>query len=663
MFFRQQQRLTLFTYASQQWQSSWITFRVGCSPERHFSHYCRFVKSDHENVSTIRNFTTVMDTKRPSLSSSSPLPSPHYLMAIRSSLFFTLVVKRNSRRCCNYRFSTNANSSSSNNSDDTTTNTTMEKKTPPPTASVVASSLRRMIKPFLLKCHPDIQQHHHQPEISNEDDDDKSSISKEDAGWAKAINLRAIQNLNSYLDSIQTLLIESSSSSSSVRRSPKNVSSSSSLVEIDFVIAVQSSSSSSLKSGGKKRHQSRRNRGIEWHQSRRKVQLVLPQRDKSDVSSMSFLERHVHSELVRLLRVAGLEVPSYSFHLLQHHDDYNRQDRGGQGANDATYPKGPFWHDDDGLQSYHFPFGGGASNKSGRVAATSTSASSSIFSRYKANREQYVRDTTANENWNDELYNSGRFQYAMAESLIEDETRGLIANDAARRQDLIARILAKVQIQKQQKEQKEEEEEEPSSSTSKNDDDDTAAAGAAATNSRIVVVDDAGLEQLLAMRRLSLVLDDNFQVLQLEELGRLWENLTLVLLLPSWDNDDNDYNDVDNNDDNNAPTATIARRRMRRTKRRRRQQQQQQLQLQHGMSTILEEGMDYAWTLHPDWSVTMHIPMDFEPDELVQELERNVQDFNRLLEEQTYHHYGGGGGGFYSYNNHDSSSSSSAAAV
>jgi hypothetical protein len=583
------------------------------------------------------------------------MPSSHYVLASRST---NSLIKSKSIRCINnIRFSTDTNSSSRNTDDDATT----EQETPaPPTASVVTSSLRRMIKPFLLKCHPDIQQQRSSKEEDDDDNEDTSrSISQEDTSWAKAINLRAIQNLNSYLDSIQTLLQESSSSIRRGTRNPKNNDASSSLVEIDFVIAVQSSSSSTWKSaGGKRRHQSSRNRGIEWHQSRRKVQLVLPQQkqqhDKNNVASMSFLERHFHSELVRLLRVAGLEVPSYSFHL--HHSDdgidgYAQDREGGVGQ----APKGPFWH--DGAPS-HFHFANGVGKRGPRVATTS--ASSSIFSRYKANREHFVREAA-------ELgYDHRLFQHALAESLIEDETAGLIANNAERRQDLIARILAKVQIQKEQQEQQVDDPTAPSSSSNFKNDDIVAAAPAASNSVGVgVVVDDAGLEQLLAMRRLSLVLDDNFQVLQLEELGRLWENLTLVLLPPTpWDDDDND-NDDTVPEGNNKTT----RRRVRRSKRRRRQQQQQQQQ-KAGTNAITmdndnlhaEQWMDYAWTLHPDWSVTMYIPMDFDPDELVQEIERNVQDFNRLLEEQTYPHYfgGGGGGGFY---NHDTTSSSASAAL
>lgn len=96
------------------------------------------------------------------------------------------------------------------------------------------------------------------------------------------------------------------------------------------------------------------------------------------------------------------------------------------------------------------------------------------------------------------------------------------------------------------------------------------------------------LERLVAYRRLLRLLDENFDELQLEDSGKYWEELTLIIT------EARPYN-----------TSSSAMR-----KRRQRN---------------LEIG--YSFTIHHDNSVTVRIPVDFQNDELIQELQRNVGDF------------------------------------
>lgn len=109
-----------------------------------------------------------------------------------------------------------------------------------------APSLRNLIKPFLLKCHPDVQQ----------------------SPAAKAINLTAIQSLNAYLDAIESL-----QDGQPVRRDARQQ------FSVDFV----------LESGEKK-----------VAQSRRKLELVVPSTN---------IERQARQQLAKLLQVAGLQAP------------------------------------------------------------------------------------------------------------------------------------------------------------------------------------------------------------------------------------------------------------------------------------------------------------------------------------------------------------------
>jgi len=104
------------------------------------------------------------------------------------------------------------------------------------------------------------------------------------------------------------------------------------------------------------------------------------------------------------------------------------------------------------------------------------------------------------------------------------------------------------------------------------------------------------LERLVAYRRLLRVLQEHFDELHLETFGRYWEEQLSWIVTES-----RPYN----------ASATAMR------KRRRRQ---------------LETG--YAFSIHPDQSVTVQIPVDFDTEELVEELKRNLSDFVEFVQEE-----------------------------
>lgn len=96
------------------------------------------------------------------------------------------------------------------------------------------------------------------------------------------------------------------------------------------------------------------------------------------------------------------------------------------------------------------------------------------------------------------------------------------------------------------------------------------------------------LERLVAYRRLLRLLDEQFDELHLEDCGKYWEEMTLVIT------EARPYN---------ISSSAMRKRRQRN----------------------LETG--YSFTIHHDNTVTVKIPVDFQSDELVQELKRNVADF------------------------------------
>jgi hypothetical protein len=349
-----------------------------------------------------------------------------------------------------------------------------------------------MVKPFLLKCHPDVQR-----------SDD-----------AREVNLKAIQNLNSYLDTLQSI------STGKLTQQSENR-----MVEIDFVLQLEEGKAEPMGLKKKKKNAN------SIHSSRRKVELMLPpvrlcNEAVQNPRSRQQLEGHNMQEIVKLLKVAGLPIPSTV--------DMNDSDQAA--ALRAA------WEDDLGVGEY---------DETDAESRAGTERPHFNYRRpqtthYERSRERF----TANINWKryDELYRE-----AVVDMNADIATEGLVRDNQKLRRKMIANIVANVRVQ----------------------------------DDSIDV-----LEQLTAARRLSLLLDEHFDHLHLEDFGNFWENLVLVLT-PS-----REYN-----------VSSSARYR------------------RHRRSLDSE----FAFTLHPDYSVTIHVPIDFQDDELLQELDRNLWDFYNLV--------------------------------
>jgi len=96
------------------------------------------------------------------------------------------------------------------------------------------------------------------------------------------------------------------------------------------------------------------------------------------------------------------------------------------------------------------------------------------------------------------------------------------------------------------------------------------------------------VEQLIAFRRMSILLEANFDDLHLEKFGSFWEKMILILT-PA-----RQYN---------VSGSALHKRRQR------------------------QGDNGFSFTLHPDYSVTVHVPIDFLDEEFIRELDRNLWDF------------------------------------
>jgi hypothetical protein len=129
-------------------------------------------------------------------------------------------------------------------------------------ASRTSTPLKALIKPFVLKYHPDMAAQQGLPNT------------------AVQVNLKAIQNLNSYIDGVAAL------EQSGKHSFPSDV------VEIEFVMAFSHSTAAAAAAD-------------QPTTSRRRVELQVPplQMPTSKVTS------HVHRQVIKLLRMADLSVP------------------------------------------------------------------------------------------------------------------------------------------------------------------------------------------------------------------------------------------------------------------------------------------------------------------------------------------------------------------
>lgn len=357
------------------------------------------------------------------------------------------------------------------------------------------SSLRKFVK-FL---HPDLQT----------------------AADAKEVNLKAIQNLNSYLDTIESL---------ASKRSRQKLPDDETPVEIDFVIMVEE------RQQAKKRHKG----VVQTTASRRKVQLAWPSREVQDRPRA--LLQHTQHEMAKLLRVAGLPVPIELETFIAPEDAIDQSDTyGGSQEDQASDDEADLWADVMDLD-----------RENERVRRMwengyrgQRRATESQYARLTAARNRFTRSI----DWKklDVLY-----KQAWREAQADMATRGVIRNSRERRRLFIANIL-----------------------------------------SRCVPDEDISVvERFCAMRRLSLLLEQNFDRLELEDCSAMWDQIIIRL------KGAREYN---------TSSSAMHKRRLQ--------------QADNG----------FAFALDASGTISVEIPLDFRDDELLEEWDRNLWDFYDLM--------------------------------
>lgn len=303
-------------------------------------------------------------------------------------------------------------------------------------------TLKQLVRPFLMNFHPDRQGSH------------STNLTRE-------VNLKAIQTVNGMIDLVDQIHMRAVDPLKVKTRGR---------IEIEPKYTIEFLVNSSTDRLGIKRPKdepvaTRRSIDLVFsEQERNSVQFVDARGNYSTIAAKA-LRIKAMKEIVKLLRVAGLQVPS----------DLNTQ---------LAIETDTILRSDVDLTAHERmlrdEFGVGRQN------------GQRPMSPYERARQRY----TSQIDWrkHEEMYES-----AMEDMKRDIATQGLIEKNEERKQRLIAQVISNIRIHE-----------------------------TADTNSDESESLDA-LHQLIAIRRLSLLFYDNFSELEMEDMSRIWENTLIVL--------------------------------------------------------------------------------------------------------------------------------------
>ena len=136
-------------------------------------------------------------------------------------------------------------------------------------------SLKRLIQPFVMKCHPDMARQQGLPDS------------------ARKVNLEAIQNLNSYVDGINKLI---KPASNNLYPFPNE----NHTVDIEFVIPLEQNTEEPINTSNSSSQQ------FVVSTSRRKLEFLVPPMDMPPIKVQKYATR----QFLKLLRISDLPVPT-----------------------------------------------------------------------------------------------------------------------------------------------------------------------------------------------------------------------------------------------------------------------------------------------------------------------------------------------------------------
>ena len=436
-------------------------------------------------------------------------------------------------------------------------------------------TLRRLSAPFLLVCHPD--------KIPS------SSPS------LREVNLRATQTLNGLIDTVEELCNRASvgGATGSPRAGRVELDA---RYEVEFLVpsseAADGESSVGIASATRRKSKRRGDDGRTY--TRRSIIIRFPRslRDgvqtvdssgRYSVSAAILLRQRTGQEIIRLLKVAGAAIPDGAGDMFQrdYKEDINSGSMGrdrGYGNDDALMEEMDL--DGSTVESYlgRSRFGGGGMGATRRP-----------MNPYEKSRRKFMDSI-------DWAQHRRRTEEALRDAEADLATQRMLGGSQERRERLISTILSRVTIDSQERGAEDD-------NDGSHTDDGMTESGAAQDN---------GLDpihQLIAFRRLSLLLADSYDHLQMETMGKLWDNTSIVLTPSRRENSFHRKDDSGQTIVESSAAFGIPRRR-----------------------NPLIEGQEsgFKFTYGSDGGITVYIPIDFTDEELILQLSAHVWDFYNI---------------------------------
>jgi len=389
-------------------------------------------------------------------------------------------------------------------------------------------TLKQLVRPFLMKFHPDRQ----------------GIDSAKNTTIAREVNLDALQTLNGMIDTIDQIYTRAAEPSKFMNTRGR--------LEVQKKYIIEFLVPTEGKGGVRKQ------KDVPVA-SRRSVELTFSERDVSAVQMVDAangrysvpaaisLRVKAMNEIVKLLRVAGLQVPTNLHALIE------------EASNELSMHERMLLEDELDL-------GGNKGKNFGRSFKYSTRPKTP----YEESRERYMNSV----DW--KKYNV-MYDEALEDMKRDAATDGLISMNEERKQRLVAEVISRIRIF--------------DVSVDMDGDGDGASVAGGDEDSLDV------LQQLIGIRRMSLLLNDHFEELEMEEMGRLWETMVIVL-----------------------------------TPERKANQQPGKTGLPYSRLKRLRKGREsgFKFSFHSDDRLTVYVPIDFLDDEFIGEMKTHLGDFFSL---------------------------------
>lgn len=511
----------------------------------------------------------------------------------------------------------------------------------PSSARAPAASFKKVLRPFLVACHPD---------AAPADADAEAGARKHPlSGRARAVNLAAVQTINGLIDVLEELLGRCTPPSRGGRARTGALPELNGRYEVEFILPAAAAGPA------KRKHRGREELTL------RSVTVAFPEALRSDVKRWALtafppafpgrtphpqeedawrvttrLREHALGELLRLLTIAGMQAPASSVRDARAPpqappprpepapwtlSDHFLQDLGIDPADAAVVadptPAAP--------RGQPLAFFGRTQARPSRERPAPAQAAPATYAHphLRDQRQRFVESVP----WRrfaddyDRAFRDAQADFATTRLDLYD---GSTLEGRERRETFVSRICGGVRIWRAPTNEAELEDDIPQ-----------------------------GLDvvaQLVAIRRLSLVLYDQFEYLKLEAMGRMWENLVIVLTPPrdrggprgkgggdgaafSRQGKRKKMNKWERSLKKREKRHPVARGRMRRAAedlRRPPEAPEADADAGEDRHRLPASGFKFSYGTHDDQGagqVTAHVPVDFAEDELVRQLYTHVHDY------------------------------------